>query len=117
VYGVLVGWVGGAGVCAWILVEKAGMMATAKTVTSSLWRKVIRFRRFSCVWGWITQMALFQVTQFLGASLPSFTSAKCKSDGAFDKHPEYIKPLAEQTALSRSGLPQDIAGVGQASPK
>jgi NAD(P)-dependent dehydrogenase (short-subunit alcohol dehydrogenase family) len=32
-------------------------------------------------------------------------------DGAFDKHPEYIKPLAEQTALGRIGAPQDVAKV------
>jgi NAD(P)-dependent dehydrogenase (short-subunit alcohol dehydrogenase family) len=32
-------------------------------------------------------------------------------DGAFDKHPEYIKPLAEQTALGRIGAPQDVATV------
>jgi len=32
-------------------------------------------------------------------------------DGAFDKHPEYIKPLADQTALGRIGLPQDVAKV------
>lgn len=29
----------------------------------------------------------------------------------FDKHPEYIKPLADQTALGRIGLPQDVAKV------
>jgi len=33
------------------------------------------------------------------------------SDGAFDKHPEYIKPLSEQTALGRIGSPQDLANV------
>jgi NAD(P)-dependent dehydrogenase (short-subunit alcohol dehydrogenase family) len=33
------------------------------------------------------------------------------ADGAFDKHPEYIKPLEEQTALGRIGSPQDVAGV------
>jgi len=33
------------------------------------------------------------------------------SDGAFDKHPEYIKPLAEQTALGRIGSPQDVANI------
>jgi NAD(P)-dependent dehydrogenase (short-subunit alcohol dehydrogenase family) len=33
------------------------------------------------------------------------------SDGAFDKNPEYIKPLAEQTALGRIGAPQDVANV------
>ena len=33
------------------------------------------------------------------------------SDGAFDKNPEYIKPLAEQTALGRIGSPQDVANV------
>jgi NAD(P)-dependent dehydrogenase (short-subunit alcohol dehydrogenase family) len=32
-------------------------------------------------------------------------------DGAFDKHPEYIKPLAEQTALGRIGSPPDVAKV------
>lgn len=32
-------------------------------------------------------------------------------DGAFDKHPEYIKPLADQTALGRIGAPQDVANV------
>lgn len=32
-------------------------------------------------------------------------------DGAFDKHPEYIKPLADQTALGRIGEPEDIAKV------
>lgn len=31
--------------------------------------------------------------------------------GAFDKHPEYIEPLARQTALGRIGMPQDLAGV------
>ncbi|MGB2633505.1 MAG: SDR family oxidoreductase [Candidatus Acidiferrum sp.] len=31
--------------------------------------------------------------------------------GAFDKHPEYIKPLADQTALGRIGAPQDVANV------
>jgi NAD(P)-dependent dehydrogenase (short-subunit alcohol dehydrogenase family) len=31
--------------------------------------------------------------------------------GIFDKHPEYIKPLAEQTALGRIGNPEDVAGV------
>jgi NAD(P)-dependent dehydrogenase (short-subunit alcohol dehydrogenase family) len=30
---------------------------------------------------------------------------------AFDKHPEYIKPLADQTALGRIGAPQDVANV------
>jgi NAD(P)-dependent dehydrogenase (short-subunit alcohol dehydrogenase family) len=33
------------------------------------------------------------------------------SDGAFDKNPEYIKPLAEQTALGRIGSSQDVASV------
>jgi NAD(P)-dependent dehydrogenase (short-subunit alcohol dehydrogenase family) len=33
------------------------------------------------------------------------------SGGAFDKHPEYIKPLADQTALGRIGVPRDVAGV------
>jgi NAD(P)-dependent dehydrogenase (short-subunit alcohol dehydrogenase family) len=32
-------------------------------------------------------------------------------NGAFDKHPEYIKPLADQTALGRIGTPQDVAKV------
>jgi NAD(P)-dependent dehydrogenase (short-subunit alcohol dehydrogenase family) len=32
-------------------------------------------------------------------------------DGAFDKHPEYIKPLAEQPALGRIGTPDDVARV------
>src|SRR5262249_18850720 len=32
-------------------------------------------------------------------------------DGAFDKHPEYIKPLSEQTALGRIGTPEDLASV------
>jgi NAD(P)-dependent dehydrogenase (short-subunit alcohol dehydrogenase family) len=32
-------------------------------------------------------------------------------DGAFDKHPEYIKPLADQTALGRIGEPEDLAKV------
>jgi NAD(P)-dependent dehydrogenase (short-subunit alcohol dehydrogenase family) len=31
--------------------------------------------------------------------------------GVFDKHPENIKPLADQTALGRIGLPQDVAKV------
>jgi NAD(P)-dependent dehydrogenase (short-subunit alcohol dehydrogenase family) len=31
--------------------------------------------------------------------------------GVFDKHPEYIKPLADQTALGRIGAPQDVANV------
>lgn len=31
--------------------------------------------------------------------------------GAFDKHPEYIRPLAVQTAFGRIGTPQDIANV------
>ena len=32
-------------------------------------------------------------------------------DGAFDKHPEFIKPLADQTALGRIGKPDDIGKV------
>lgn len=32
-------------------------------------------------------------------------------DGVFDKYPEYIKPLAEQTAFGRIGLPEDIGKV------
>lgn len=32
-------------------------------------------------------------------------------DGAFEKHPEYIQPLADQTALGRIGSPQDLAHV------
>lgn len=32
-------------------------------------------------------------------------------DGAFAKHPEYIKPLADQTALGRIGESEDIARV------
>lgn len=32
-------------------------------------------------------------------------------DGAFEKHPEYIQPLADQTALGRIGHPQDLANV------
>ena len=32
-------------------------------------------------------------------------------DGVFDKHPEYIKPLADQTALGGIGAPQDVAKV------
>lgn len=32
-------------------------------------------------------------------------------DGVFDKHPEFIKPLADQTALSRIGTPEDIGRV------
>jgi NAD(P)-dependent dehydrogenase (short-subunit alcohol dehydrogenase family) len=32
-------------------------------------------------------------------------------DGVFDKHPEYIKPLADQTALGRIARPEDVAGV------
>lgn len=31
--------------------------------------------------------------------------------GVFDKHPEYIQPLADQTALGRIGAPADIAHV------
>lgn len=32
-------------------------------------------------------------------------------DGVFDKHPEFIKPLADQTALGRIGNPDDIGKV------
>ncbi|WP_234572426.1 SDR family NAD(P)-dependent oxidoreductase [Rhodohalobacter sp. 614A] len=32
-------------------------------------------------------------------------------DGVFDKHPEYIKPLADQTALGRIANPDDIGKV------
>lgn len=32
-------------------------------------------------------------------------------DGVFDKYPEFIKPLAEQTAFKRIGLPEDIGKV------
>lgn len=32
-------------------------------------------------------------------------------DGAFDKHPEFIQPLAEQTAFGRIGQPEDLAKV------
>ncbi len=32
-------------------------------------------------------------------------------DGAFDKYPEFIKPLAEQTAFGRIGQPEDIGKV------
>jgi len=32
-------------------------------------------------------------------------------NGVFDKHPEYIQPLADQTALGRIGTPADIARV------
>lgn len=32
-------------------------------------------------------------------------------DGVFDKYPEFIKPLADQTALGRIGLPEDIGKV------
>jgi NAD(P)-dependent dehydrogenase (short-subunit alcohol dehydrogenase family) len=32
-------------------------------------------------------------------------------DGVFDKHPEYIKPLADQTILGRIGAPDDVAKV------
>lgn len=31
--------------------------------------------------------------------------------GAFDKHPEYVQPLADQTALGRIGKPEDVAQV------
>jgi NAD(P)-dependent dehydrogenase (short-subunit alcohol dehydrogenase family) len=33
------------------------------------------------------------------------------ADGSFEKHPEYIKPLADQTALGRIGQPDDVAKV------
>jgi len=32
-------------------------------------------------------------------------------DGVFDKHPEYIQPLADQTALGRIGNPGDVGKV------
>ena len=32
-------------------------------------------------------------------------------DGAFDKHPEFIKPLAEQSVFGRIGQPEDLAKV------
>lgn len=32
-------------------------------------------------------------------------------DGAFDKYPEFIKPLADQTAFKRLGTPEDIGKV------
>ncbi|MEC0267010.1 SDR family oxidoreductase, partial [Paenibacillus anseongense] len=32
-------------------------------------------------------------------------------DGVFDKHPEFIKPLAEQSVFGRIGQPEDIAKV------
>ncbi|PJZ46804.1 SDR family NAD(P)-dependent oxidoreductase [Leptospira brenneri] len=32
-------------------------------------------------------------------------------DGVFDKYPEFIQPLAEQTAFKRIGLPEDIGKV------
>jgi NAD(P)-dependent dehydrogenase (short-subunit alcohol dehydrogenase family) len=32
-------------------------------------------------------------------------------DGVFDKHPEFIKPLAAQTALGRIGTPEDVSKV------
>ncbi len=32
-------------------------------------------------------------------------------DGVFDKHPEFIKPLAEQSAFGRIGQPEDVAKV------
>lgn len=32
-------------------------------------------------------------------------------DGAFDKYPEFIKPLVAQTAFGRIGLPEDIGRV------
>lgn len=32
-------------------------------------------------------------------------------DGVFDKHPEFIKPLAEQSVFGRIGEPEDIAKV------
>jgi NAD(P)-dependent dehydrogenase (short-subunit alcohol dehydrogenase family) len=36
---------------------------------------------------------------------------KLRSRVSVDKHPEYIKPLADQTALGRIGRPQDVAKV------
>jgi len=33
------------------------------------------------------------------------------ADGAFAKHPEFIQPLADQTALGRIGQPEDLAKV------
>lgn len=32
-------------------------------------------------------------------------------DGVMDKHPEFLKPLAEQTAFGRVGTPEDLAKV------
>jgi NAD(P)-dependent dehydrogenase (short-subunit alcohol dehydrogenase family) len=32
-------------------------------------------------------------------------------DGVFDKHPEFIKPPAEQSAFGRIGQPEDLARV------
>lgn len=32
-------------------------------------------------------------------------------DGVMDKHPEFLKPLAEQTAFGRVGAPEDLAKV------
>lgn len=32
-------------------------------------------------------------------------------DGVFDKHPEFIQPLAEQSAFGRIGHPEDIGKV------
>lgn len=32
-------------------------------------------------------------------------------DGIFDKHPEYLEPLAKETALGRVGKPEDMAKV------
>jgi len=32
-------------------------------------------------------------------------------DGAFDKHPEFVKPLVDQTALRRIGMPEDVGKV------
>jgi len=32
-------------------------------------------------------------------------------DGVFDKHPEFIKPLAEQSVFGRIGQPEDLAKV------
>lgn len=32
-------------------------------------------------------------------------------DGVFDKHPEFIKPLAEQSVFGRLGTPEDIGKV------
>lgn len=32
-------------------------------------------------------------------------------DGVFDKHPEFIKPLAEQSVFGRLGTPEDLSKV------